>query len=82
MRVLNRQHAVDRRLEAPGDLGRHHFGEASVMAEDRIGRALALDLDDVAELDIRSLPDRAAGGQRRRQEALVEGERALRAASR
>ena len=72
----NRQHAVDRRLEAAGDLGGHHLGEASVVAEDRIGRGLARHLDDVAELDIGALADRAAGGQRRRQDALVEGERA------
>ena len=73
----DREHAVDRRLEAPGDLGGHHFGEAAVMAEDRIGRPFALHLDDVAELDVRALPDRAAGGQRRRQDALVERQRAL-----
>ena len=39
-RVLDREHAVDRRLEAPGDVRGHHFGEAAVMAEDRIRRWL------------------------------------------
>ena len=37
-RVLNREHAVDRGLEAPGDVAAYHFGEAPVVAEDRIGR--------------------------------------------
>ena len=76
--VLDREHAVDRRLEASGDLGAHHFGEPAVMAEDRKGRALALQADHVAQLDIGALPRRAAGRQRRRQDALVERQRAAR----
>ena len=77
-RVLNRQHAIDRGLETPGDLGRHHLGEASVMAEDRIGRPFAFDLHDVSEFDVRSLPGPcrrratgSTGGARRKTSARL-----------
>src|SRR5574337_1842405 len=76
--VLDGEHAINRRLEAPGDVGGHHFGEAAVVAEDRKRRRLAFDRDDVAEFDVRSLPRRPSRGQGRRENALAYDARALR----
>ena len=73
-RVVDGEHAVDRRLEAPGEFRRHHLRKATVVAEDGQGAWLAFDLDHVAKLDVRALARRAAGGQRRREQPLVERE--------
>ncbi len=77
-RVLNREHPVDRGLEAPGDIAAYHFGEAPIVAEDRIGCALARDLDDVAKLDIGALPHGSTRRERSREQPFVESHRALR----
>ena len=72
-RVVDGEHAVDRRLEAAGE-----FAPSPSRRSGRCGgrsdRSVVsrVDLDDVAEFDIGALARRAAGRQRRREQALVE----------
>ena len=50
-RLVDRQHAVDRRLVAAGQLGGHHCRAASVAAEDRLDRLRLRGIDHLAQLD-------------------------------
>ena len=62
MVVVDRHHAVDRRLVGAGEFAGHHLGRAAVVAEDRIGGLLALHRHHVAELDHRRAPGMALAG--------------------
>ena len=65
-------HAIDRRLERPGELACHHFGGAAIVAEDRIGGLLAGHVDDVAEFDDAAVAGERVRRDRQRQRALVD----------
>ena len=76
--IVDREHAVDRRLVSSRQLRRHHLGIASVVAIDRVRRHFVFQHDDVAEFDVRALAWCAAGRQRRRQDAFAQRQAALR----
>ncbi len=68
------QHAVDGRLVLAGELAHHHLGRAPVVAEDGIGRLLALDVHDVAQLHDLGGAGERVGRHWRRQRLLGDGE--------
>ena len=65
------EHAVERGLERAGKLGRHHFGVAAVVAEDREAGGFFVDADHVAQFHHAARAGQGVGRDRRGEEAFV-----------
>jgi hypothetical protein len=65
-RLVDGEHAVERRLEGARQFGRHHLGGAAVVAEDREGRLLAAP-HHIAQFDHAAVARQRIGRDRRRQ---------------
>ncbi len=75
--VLHREHAVNRRFKAAGDLGLDHLDRMPIAAKNAVGGGFLFDRHDVAKLDIGAARRGPAGGERRRQDALAHRLRTL-----